>query len=160
MTATPKGPGRHVRDLAGEIFDRLTAIKRAGTANGKAMWECLCACGAIVHIRGDKLVQGVRRSCGCAVGSRATTDGAAAAASFAAWQRLAGALQQQLTEKVERIAKAEERLKCLQLEVERLTKIKNQLWNEPVGDRPLGAIAKRRRRQGDGSDAGSPGSTR
>ena len=53
-------------DLRGQKFERLTIIKRVGSApNGSATWLCKCECGIEKVIRGDLLRDGNTRSCGC-----------------------------------------------------------------------------------------------
>jgi hypothetical protein len=51
-------------DMAGQIFDRLTVIKYAGSKNGQAMWLCKCTCGKYKEVAGGNL-RGGQRSCGC-----------------------------------------------------------------------------------------------
>lgn len=53
------------KDLTGQKFGRLTAIKRVGSRNGYALWECKCDCGNTKITTSTKLVQGVTTSCGC-----------------------------------------------------------------------------------------------
>lgn len=57
--------GRHPTDLTGLTFGRLTALKRIGTKNRAALWECLCSCGQQVNVSANNLVRGDSRSCGC-----------------------------------------------------------------------------------------------
>jgi len=53
-------------NLVGKKFDRLTVIKRTGSAPNKdTIWLCHCSCGTYKNVCGSKL-RGVRtRSCGC-----------------------------------------------------------------------------------------------
>lgn len=54
------------KDLTGQIFGRLRVLKIAGHANnGKIIWECKCSCGNIVLVKGNSLVSGCTKSCGC-----------------------------------------------------------------------------------------------
>jgi hypothetical protein len=60
-----------VIDIAGHQYGRLYVVKRSGTSKfGGAIWECLCDCGGIVHVRGSNLRRGANRSCGCLRGGR------------------------------------------------------------------------------------------
>ena len=53
-------------DLLGMVFGRLTVIRKMEERrNGCVMWECQCACGNIVPVRGASLLQGNTKSCGC-----------------------------------------------------------------------------------------------
>lgn len=54
------------KDLTGQKFGRLTAIKKDDTKKSrKAYWICLCNCGNIKSVRSDSLQAGRIRSCGC-----------------------------------------------------------------------------------------------
>lgn len=50
----------------GDTFGRLTVIEQAdSTKQGRRRWECRCDCGNIVVVRGNHLVSGNTKSCGC-----------------------------------------------------------------------------------------------
>lgn len=51
--------------LEGQKFGRLTVIKRVGSKNGQAQWECRCDCGNIKFITTAILKCGGTKSCGC-----------------------------------------------------------------------------------------------
>jgi len=53
------------KDITGQRFGRLTAIKLADTMDGK--WVCRCDCGSTKTVYGGNLRQGRTRSCGCIV---------------------------------------------------------------------------------------------
>lgn len=54
------------RDLIGQRFGRLTVIGEGERAsNGSIKWICRCECGNEIHIRGDLLISGNTKSCGC-----------------------------------------------------------------------------------------------
>lgn len=56
----------HVKDLAGKVFGRLTAVKPSGKyIDNKQVWKCYCECGNIVEVVGTSLTQGTTQSCGC-----------------------------------------------------------------------------------------------
>ena len=72
---------RHVIDLDGKTFSRLTVVARAGFApNGEATWRCHCICGTTgVVVQGANLRSGNTTSCGChrleVLRSKSTTHG-------------------------------------------------------------------------------------
>lgn len=54
-----------MRQITGK-FGRLTVLAFHGRDNqGKDLWDCLCDCGCHRVVRGDALLSGVTRSCGC-----------------------------------------------------------------------------------------------
>ena len=56
----------NVIDLTGQVFGRLTVLKREGSdKHGKAMWLCQCSCGNQKVINGASLRRGLTVSCGC-----------------------------------------------------------------------------------------------
>jgi 5-methylcytosine-specific restriction endonuclease McrA len=59
--------GRPYRDLAGQQFDRLIAIKVVGRhGRGRSVtWLCRCVCGRDTTATGSSLSGGRVRSCGC-----------------------------------------------------------------------------------------------
>ena len=68
------------RDLTGQTFDRLTAIKDVGRSKeGKSIWQCRCSCGKEIEIIGSYIIRGRTQSCGCLIRDinkqRATTHG-------------------------------------------------------------------------------------
>ena len=58
--------GRPATDLTGQIFGRLTVIKREENANdGHARWLCQCLCGNTTIVSSNVLKKGNTKSCGC-----------------------------------------------------------------------------------------------
>jgi len=59
-----------IRDLAGQLFGKLTVISR--TAREKpyhgVYWHCRCVCGQEVSVRSNNLTSGHTVSCGCMSG--------------------------------------------------------------------------------------------
>ncbi len=54
------------KDITGQKFYRLTAIKREGTTpHGESKWLCKCDCGKEVVVRHGALTSGNTKSCGC-----------------------------------------------------------------------------------------------
>lgn len=58
---------RKVIDLMGKVFVRWSVIKRAPNriGNTDAYWECMCNCGTVRDVCGNRLRSGNSRSCGC-----------------------------------------------------------------------------------------------
>ena len=55
-----------IKDITGQRFGRLTAIRHAGFATDRAsLWECKCDCGNIKTVRRGNLLNGKTLSCGC-----------------------------------------------------------------------------------------------
>lgn len=52
------------RDLAGQRFGRLLAIRRV-PAPGKSRWQCRCDCGEMIVASANNLRSGRSGSCGC-----------------------------------------------------------------------------------------------
>jgi len=54
------------KDITGQKFGRLTAIKRIGMIDNRVSnWECKCECGKITNVRISCLTTGKTKSCGC-----------------------------------------------------------------------------------------------
>lgn len=60
-----------MRDLTGEVFEKLTVIKYEGRkflgtqGQYSYLWECKCECGNIVHVTSRDLISKNTKSCGC-----------------------------------------------------------------------------------------------
>lgn len=53
-------------DLTGKKYGRLTVIKKDEEKSGRHIfWVCECSCGNTTTVRGDHIVSGRTRSCGC-----------------------------------------------------------------------------------------------
>lgn len=62
------------RDLTGQRFGRLTAIKDVGKSKSKhRLWLCHCDCGKETRVRGNDLLSGRRKSCGCLIKNNGST---------------------------------------------------------------------------------------
>jgi hypothetical protein len=58
--------GNGFKDLVGQRFGLLVAKGcRSGDKDHEPLWECVCDCGSVVHVRGSYLRSGHTRSCGC-----------------------------------------------------------------------------------------------
>jgi len=78
-------------DLTGNVFGRLTVIKRAeNTTANKAQWLCLCSCGNETVARAASLKSGGKKSCGCLLGevqtARLTTHGDSGTRLYSTWR--------------------------------------------------------------------------
>lgn len=57
---------RHINDLTGRHFGRLTAEKLVGNTDYKVgKWLCKCECGNTAVVLASNLTGGHTRSCGC-----------------------------------------------------------------------------------------------
>ena len=65
------------RDLTGERFGKLVAVRPIGRRNRSVLWECRCDCGNMKEVVGHHLTTGKVRSCGCLMGERSTPPGRA-----------------------------------------------------------------------------------
>ena len=57
-----------MKDHSGRKFGRLTAIRRLSkqeTNLNKTAYECICDCGNTSIVRGNNLISGITKSCGC-----------------------------------------------------------------------------------------------
>lgn len=54
-----------LRDLTGQIFGRLTVIKRSEGNYKRVHWLCLCICGSYTNVISGSLTRGRTVSCGC-----------------------------------------------------------------------------------------------
>lgn len=74
------GRGRPSGSLVGQRFERLCVVRDVGLRDkaGSILWECVCDCGNVRHIRSASLKRGEYRSCGCWTKDRLRTDPPAA----------------------------------------------------------------------------------
>lgn len=52
-------------NLIGRHFDRLKVIKELPSTSGNSYWLCECKCGNTCRVRGQNLIKGITKSCGC-----------------------------------------------------------------------------------------------
>lgn len=80
---------RNATDLTGMRFGRLIVLQRCGSKGGNAAWECACECGNKVVVKGNNLIFGTSRSCGCLerelVAERMTTHGMSTTPLYRTW---------------------------------------------------------------------------
>ena len=82
-----------IRNLTGQRFTRLLAIKLAGrTKGGDAKWGCICDCGKIRNVISSNLVNGTTKSCGCYSRdmSKRTIHGLARTNKYKRWNSMKG----------------------------------------------------------------------
>lgn len=53
------------KQLEGQVFGRLTVMRRAGSKAGRVTWACMCECGSTVEVISNALTSGHTKSCGC-----------------------------------------------------------------------------------------------
>lgn len=78
---------------AGATFGRLVVIMPAPTPAGirrqRRHYLCGCRCGALVVVRGDRLAEGRRTSCGCSVPGRAVVPhGMTDTPTWTSWRKM------------------------------------------------------------------------
>lgn len=54
-----------MKNIAGERFGRLVAIRPTGRRHSRTVWECRCDCGQFTRTVVSYLLNGGTRSCGC-----------------------------------------------------------------------------------------------
>ncbi len=54
-----------LKDLTGQVFDRLTVKSHAGHRGRITLWLCSCSCGNETTVRRDHLIDRTILSCGC-----------------------------------------------------------------------------------------------
>lgn len=82
------------KDITGQVFDRLTVIRRVGTrryrTHNDVIWLCRCCCGVEVQALGYLLRKGSKTSCGCKrkeeLGARRRTHGMTGTAAYQSWR--------------------------------------------------------------------------
>ena len=66
-------------DLTGQRFGRLLVIERDISQENRIYWLCKCDCQGLTSVRGDSLIEGNTKSCGCLspelTAERCTTHG-------------------------------------------------------------------------------------
>ena len=74
-------------DRTGQIFSRLTVLRRSGTdSNKKVIWRCACICGNEVDVPSGSLVTGNTASCGCLLKEKITKHGGWKKSSYNTWR--------------------------------------------------------------------------
>lgn len=76
-----------LKDITGEKYGRLTAIKFVGRTENtrKAIWKFECECGNEIDVRSDKVKSGSYVSCGCLRKIRNITHGMSDTRIYSIW---------------------------------------------------------------------------
>lgn len=53
------------KDISGQRFGSLTAMRFLGAKNNSSTWECKCDCGNMTEVSRWKIISGHTKSCGC-----------------------------------------------------------------------------------------------
>jgi len=65
---------RTAPDLRGMKIGRLSPIfVSREEGESRSLWTCLCECGSVVRVRGDRMLRGHTRSCGCLLRESSTS---------------------------------------------------------------------------------------
>lgn len=83
---------RSFQDITGQLFGKLTVLRRMPSIGGRVRWLCLCECGNEKTIRIDHLKSGNTKSCGCqdveTKRARWTKHGRRESASYGTWCKM------------------------------------------------------------------------
>lgn len=66
---------KNAKNLSGQIFNRLKAIRPILRKRRHIFWECLCNCGKYTIVSVDSLIAGTTKSCGCFQSESAAKSG-------------------------------------------------------------------------------------
>jgi len=80
------------KDISGQRFGRLEALRPVESRNGLWFWECACDCGAVDVFDGHSLRRGRTTSCGCfhkeTVSALFTTHGKCGSKTYNTWRSM------------------------------------------------------------------------
>lgn len=83
---------RGVKDITGQKFNSLTAVRWLRNTRYGAEWLCLCDCGTEREVRASNLRSGAVKSCGCKMRSRLrelrTTHGMSRTPEWNSWEAM------------------------------------------------------------------------
>jgi hypothetical protein len=82
-------PGK-VKDITGQVFNRLTVLGLSHIELKRSYWTCVCSCGRQVIVRSDQLRAGTTKSCGCFNAERITKHGMSRSPEYKAWLSMLG----------------------------------------------------------------------
>lgn len=66
---------KQAKDITGQVFNRVTALRFVEQRSYAPMWECQCLCGQIFTTSRYSLQKGLTQSCGCLHKEIMTTHG-------------------------------------------------------------------------------------
>ena len=73
-------------------FGELTVIRKSASSRHGIVWLCVCNCGNVCEVRGDRLKSGKTKSCGCyvsrAIAERNTTHGGSNSRLYHVWHSM------------------------------------------------------------------------
>jgi len=82
---------RQTKDLTGQKFGRLTAVRPTEKRNNEyIVWECRCDCGNTTYVNSNNLVSGDTLSCGCLNSEKARANASKNIAKFREKNYVAG----------------------------------------------------------------------
>lgn len=83
------------KDISGQRFGRLVAVRLSDRPSRRSLWECKCDCGKQHEVLAQSLIAGIQKSCGClrnevaAVNGKATaTHGMTRTPKWNTWNRM------------------------------------------------------------------------
>lgn len=79
-------PRSRFKDLTGQRFGKLVAIRISGSVKDNLVWECSCDCGGRTTSQTRHLVRGKKKSCGCLGIGRPTEHGMRGHPVFTSWK--------------------------------------------------------------------------
>lgn len=76
-----------VKNIAGQVFERLTVLKLTTERNkkGRQLWLCECTCGTHITVTSNALQSGNTKSCGCLAIEKVTIHGLTGHELFSTW---------------------------------------------------------------------------
>lgn len=75
LRGLPGKKGYKHSNLVGKKFQHLTVVCRVENKGNHSQWLCICRCGNSTTVMGQKLRQGLTRSCGCIKKTASRTHG-------------------------------------------------------------------------------------
>ncbi len=79
---------RAIRDISGQRFGRLTAVRRIGKRSGLSAWLAKCDCGNETTVLLNNICRGLVRSCGCLQQESRTTHGHTDDRTYSTWRNM------------------------------------------------------------------------
>ena len=76
-----------IKNIVGEKFGALTAIKQSGRKGRSLLWLCKCSCGKEIYVAGGNLKSGNTSSCGC-IKHVYVTHGLSKSKTYTTWQEI------------------------------------------------------------------------
>ena len=87
--------------LEGQVFGKLTVIRKDGHLGAGITWLCQCSCGNQTSVTSSRLIGGTTRSCGCLTGkhgnhkkSHGHTTNYGKSPTYSSWHAIVGRITQ------------------------------------------------------------------